>query len=118
MCGSHPRSVINSFIAILCLVGLLTSMAFGSVSYAVAEDTWETWPKKPVLPPELTPIPEKNVPYTGRPSDASENDKEKKTSSKTLWWVAAGIAAVVGIAIAVGSGGGGGGETTVNPGHH
>jgi len=119
MCKHHPRSVTNSFVAILCVAGLLIGMAFGSVSYAVAQDSWETWPKNPALPADLTPKPEKSVWDTGRPGDESENKTEEKKSSKTVWWVAAGIAAAIGIAIAVGSsGGGGGGETTLNPGHH
>jgi len=117
MCVRYPRSGFNAFVAILCVAGLLASMAFGSVSHAVAEDAWETWPKQPALPPDLTPKPEKKVWDTGRPADASENNTENKKSSNTIWWVVAGIAAAAGIAIAVGSGGGGGGGTTVNPGH-
>ncbi len=115
----RPRTAIDSFVAILCVVGLLTSTAFVSVTPAIAADTWEPWPRSPALRPDLTPKTETSTWNSGRPEDAAEMKMEKGTSSKTLWWVAAGIAVAVGIAIAVGSGGGNnGGSTTVNPGHH
>jgi len=108
---------VLSAVAILCAASFLT-VTLGSASRVMAADTWETWPKTTTLPPGLSPRPESNAFDSGKTKDAAEK-KQERTSSKTIWWVAAGVAVAIGIAIAAGSSGGGeGGGTSTNPGHH
>jgi len=111
------RTTIKSVVAILCAACFLT-MSLGSFSRGMAADTWETWPKKTTLPPSLMPKPETDAFDAGKTGDTAEK-KQERASSKTAWWVAAGVAVAIGVAIAAGSsGGGGGGGTSTNPGHH
>lgn len=119
MRGIRLRSTLKSVVAILCTACFVT-MSLGSVSRAVAADTWETWPKKgtepgvETTPPATTTTP----PATTEPSGAATagDTAGKKTSTGisggTIGWIALGAAAVIGIAIAAGSGGGGGGTTS------
>jgi len=110
------RTTIKSIVAILCAFCLL-AMSLGSVPRAMADDTWETWPRKTTLPPGLTPKQETDAFDSGKPEDAAET-KLGRPYSKTVWWVAAGVAVAIGIAIAAGSSGGDdGGGTSTNPGH-
>ena len=106
MRGIRLRSTLRSVIAILCAACFLT-MSIGDVSPAVAQETWETWPKKTVEPgAEGT---------TGAAAAGEEAGKKTYAgmSAGTIGWIAAGTALVIGIAIAAGgSGGGGGGSTT------
>ena len=105
MRGIRLRSTRKSVIAILCAACFLT-MSIGTVSPAVAQETWETWPKKTVEPgAEDT---------TGAAKAGEEAGKKTYAgmSAGTIGWIALGTAAVIGIAIAAGSGGGGGGSTT------
>lgn len=112
----HLRLTIKSIVAILCTVCFLT-MSIGSVSRAMAEDTWETWPAKTTLPPDLTPKPETDSFYSDKIEELAKKKLERTSSHP--WWIAAGVAVVIGIAIAAGSSSGGGGDsTTTNPGHH
>jgi hypothetical protein len=106
------RHTIRSVVAILSAACFL--MSLGSVSGAKADDAWETWPKKTIVP-GVAPGPEADA---NRAAEAEEAAKKptKGRSSKTAWWIAAGTALVIGIAIAAGGGGGGGGPTP-NPGH-
>ena len=116
MRGTHPRSTVKSVVAILCAILLLT-MSLGTVSRAVAADTWETWPKKttePGVEVAAAPAPEANG--AAKAGDAAGKNAEKGLSSGTIAWIAVGAAAVIGVAIAAGGGGGGGGGST-NPGH-
>ena len=114
MRGPHLRSTIQSVVAILCAACFLT-MSLGSVSRAVAADTWETWPKKETVP-GVSPIPETDANQAAKAGEAAGEKTAKGISSGTIWWVAAGTAAVIGIAIAIAAGGGGNGAST-NPGH-
>jgi hypothetical protein len=142
--GTHLRSTVKSVVAILCAVCFL-AMSMGSVTRAAAaDDTFETWPKKPAEPVvSPKPVPDANgagkdwemwplkrtepvteqKPVTGADAAARAGDAvEKKTASGrsygTIGWIALGIAAAIGIAVAAGGGGGGGGGGTVtNPGH-
>lgn len=120
-------------------------MSMGSATRAVAaDDTFETWPKKPAEPvvaPEPVPdasgagktwemwpikrsepvIRQTPVTVTGADGAAGAEDAaEKKTATGrsygTIGWIALGIAAAIGIAVAAGGGGGGSGAVT-NPGH-
>jgi len=111
MRGTRRWSSVKPVIAILSAVCFLT-MSLGSVSRAVAaEDTFETWPKKPAAP-GVEPIPPANGSGAAVAGDTAGTQTAKGMSAGTIGWIAAGTAAVVGIAIAVGSGGGGGGSTS------
>jgi hypothetical protein len=103
MRGTRHRSTLKSVVAILCAACFL-AMSLGSVSRAVAADTWETWPKKTTEPGvEPKPVPDANG--AAKAGDAAGKKTAKGLSAGTIGWIAAGTAAVVGIAIAVGSGG-------------
>jgi len=142
MRGPHRWSTGRSVVAILSAVCFLV-MSMGSATRAVAaDDTFETWPKKPAEPVvaprpvpdasgagkawEMWPIKRtepvtEQKPVTGADGAARAGDAaEKKTASGrsygTIGWIALGIAAAIGIAVAAGGGGGGGGTVT-NPGH-
>ena len=56
MRGIRLRSTVKSVIAIVCAACFLT-MSLGSVSRAIAADTWETWPKKTAEPGVQPPPP-------------------------------------------------------------
>lgn len=108
MRGTGLRSTGKSVVAILCAACFLT-MSLGSVSRAVAADTFETWPKKTTEPGvEPTPAPD----GAAQAGDAAGKKTATGLSSGTIGWIAVGVAAVVGIAIAAGGGGGGGGTTS------
>ncbi len=126
MRGIRLRSTLKSVVAILCTACFVT-MSLGSVSRAVAADTWETWPKKgtepgvETTPPATTTPPTTTTPpATTEPSGAATagDTAGKKPSTGisggTIGWIALGAAAVIGIAIAAGSGGGGGGGGTTS----
>jgi hypothetical protein len=142
MLGTSLRATCRSVVAILSAVCFLV-MSMGSATRAVAaDDTFETWPKKPADPVvapkpvpdasgagkawEMWPIKKtapvtEQKPVTGADGAArAEDAAEKKTASGrsygTIGWIALGIAAAIGIAVAAGGGGGGGGTVT-NPGH-
>ncbi len=135
MDGPRLRTTIKSVVAILCAACFLT-MSLGSVSRAIAAETWETWPRKTIVPglvpnpetdangwetwprkttvPGLVPNPETDANWSEKAGDASGKKTSKGILSGKHWWIAAVIAVVIGIGIA--AGGGGGGES-VNPGH-
>ncbi len=145
MRGSRLRSKGKSLVAILCIASFL-AMSLGSVSRAIAADTWQTWPRMKAVPdntvqvpaadpmgaardwqtlPRMKAVPENTVLIpaadpkgAAKPEDAAEKKTAKKRSYGTLGWIALGIAAVVGIVIGAGSGGGDEGGTVTNPGHH
>jgi len=109
MRGTRRWYSVKSVIAILCAACFLT-MSLGSVSRAVAaEDTFETWPKKPAAP-GVEPIPPANGSGAAVAGDTAGTQTAKGMSAGTIGWIALGAAAVIGIAIA--AGGGGGGSTT------
>jgi hypothetical protein len=114
MRGPHLRPTIKSVAVILCAACFLT-MSLGSVSRAVAADTWETWPKKTEVP-GVTPPPAEST-GAAEAGDAAGKKEAKGKSSGTIWWIAAGTAVLVGIGIAIAGGGGGGDGPTPNPGH-
>jgi len=117
MRGPCLRTTIKSVVAILCAACFL-SMSLGSVSRAIAADTWETWPKKTTVP-GVTPNPERDANGSANAGDSAGKEMSKGKSSGRNWWIAAGTAVVIGIAIAVAAGGGGGGDGgSTNPGHH
>jgi hypothetical protein len=103
MRGTRHRSPVKSVVATLCVACFLT-MSLGTVSRTVAADTWETWPKK-TAEPGVGPKSDANG--AAQAGDAAGKKTAKGVSAGTIGWIAAGTAAVVGIAIAVGSGGGG-----------
>ena len=105
MRGIRLRSTLRSVIAILCAACFLT-MSIGTVSPAVAQETWETWPKKTVEPGA------EGTTGAAAAGDAAGTKTVAGMSYGTIGWIALGTAAVIGIAIAAGSGGGGGGSTT------
>jgi hypothetical protein len=102
---------VKSVAAILCAACFLT-MNLGSVSRAVAAETWETWPKKAAEPGIETKSPETEG--AAKAGDAAGKKAAAGLSAGTIGWIAAGTAAVIGIAIAVGGGGG----STTTPAHH
>ena len=114
MRGPRLRTTIKSVLAILCAACFLT-MSLGSVSRANSDDTWETWPKKGYVS-GVSPRPERDANVSTKAEDAAGKETPKGISSGKNWWIAAGIAVVIGIAIAIAAGGGGGGGST-NPGH-
>ena len=105
MRGTRHRSTVKSVVAILCAASFLI-MSLGSVSRAVAADTFETWPKK-TTEPGVEPKPAPDANGAAQAGDAAGKNTAKGLSAGTIGWIAAGTAAVVGIAIAVGGGGGG-----------
>ena len=110
MRGIRLRSTVRSVLAILCAACFLT-VSVGTVSRAVAADTFETWPKKTTEPGVET----KQGTDNGAVMAGDEAGKKAAAglSSGTIGWIAAGTAVVIGIAVAAG---GGGGSTT--PAHH
>lgn len=112
MRGTRLRTTMKSIVAILCAACFLT-VTLGSVSRAVAADTFETWPKKTTEPGVETKRGTDNgAVMTG---GAAGENVEKGLSSGTIGKVAVGAALILGIGIAAGGGGGGGSTTPV---HH
>jgi hypothetical protein len=103
MRGTCLRSTVKSVIAIVCAACFLT-MSLGSVSRAVAADTWETWPKK-TAEPGIAPPPPPPTDASGAATAGAAAGTKTSTgmSSGTIGWIVAGTAAVVAIAIAAGS---------------
>ncbi len=108
MRGARRGSMVKSVVAILCAACFLT-MSIGTVTRAVAAETWETWPKKAVEPGV-----EPSTDAGGAAKAGEEAGKKTSTglSTGTIGWIALGAAAVIGIALAAGGGGGGGGSTS------
>ena len=123
MRGIRLRSTMKSGVAILCAACFLT-MRIGSVSRAVAAETWETWPKKAAEPGVATPAPPPPpaaAPPAGASGAATAGEAAgTKTatglSTGTIGWIALGTAAVIGIAIAASGSSGDSGSST--PAHH
>ena len=114
MRGIRPRSMVKSVIAIVCAACFLT-LSIGSVSRAIAADTWETWPKK-TAEPGITPPPPPPADASGaaKAGDAAGTKTATGMSTGTIGWIAAGTAAVVAIAIAAGSNGGSSSSSSCN----
>jgi len=108
MRGARLRSTEKSVVAILCAACFLAT-SLGSVSRAVAADTFETWPKK-TAEPGVEPAPTPSG--AAQAGDAAGKKAETGLSSGTIGWIALGAAVIIGIAVAAGGGGGGG--TTSN----
>ena len=106
MRGIRLRSTVKSVIAIVCATCFLT-LSIGSVSRAVAADTWETWPKKTAEPGITPPPPPADASGAAKAGDAAGTKTATGMSTGTIGWIAAGTAAVLAIAIAAGSGGNG-----------
>ena len=112
------RTTMKSFVAILCAACFLT-MSLGSASRAIADDTWETWPKKTIVTEPWETWPKTPNPET----DANGSAKAKNATKKGIfsgksWWIAAGTAVVIGIGIAIAASGGGSEDGgSANPGH-
>jgi len=111
MRGIRFRSTGNSVIAIVCAACFLT-MSLGSVSRAIAADTWETWPKKTVEPGVQPPPPPTDTSEAAKAGDTAGKKTSAGISSGTIGWIALGTAVVIGVVSAAGSGGGGGGSST------
>jgi hypothetical protein len=111
MRGIRLRSTVKSVIAIVCAACFLT-MSLGSVSRAIAADTWETWPKKTAEPGVQPPPPPADTSGATKAGDTGGKKTSEGVSAGTIGWIALGTAVVVGVAIAAGSGGGGGGSST------
>lgn len=103
MRGTRFRSTVKSVVAILCAACFLT-MSLGSVSRAVAADTFETWPRK-TAEPGVEPKPDTGANGAAKAGDAAGKKTATGLSSGTIGWIAVGTAAVIGIAIAAGGGG-------------
>ena len=116
MRGPLIRTTSKSVVAILSAACFLAT-SLGSVTRAIAAEAWETWPTKKTEP-GVTPKPVTGADGAAMAGEAEEKKTAKGKSSGTNWWIAAGIAVVIGIGIAIAAGGGGdGGSTTTNPGH-
>jgi hypothetical protein len=109
--GIRLRYTVKSVIAIVCAACFLT-MSLGSVSRAIAADTWETWPKKTAEPGVQPPPPPADTSGAAKAGEEGGKKTYAGMSAGTIGWIALGTAAVIGIAIAAGSGGGGGGSST------
>ena len=114
MRGTRLRSAVKSVIAVLSAACFLTA-SIGTVSRAMAAETWETWPKKTVEP-GVQPPPPSTPPADAAGAAIAGEEAGTKTatglSAGTIGWIALGAAAIIGIAVAAGGGGGGGGEST------
>ncbi len=105
MRGTRLQSTVKSVVAILCAACFLI-ISLGSVSRAVAADTWETWPKK-TAEPGVEPKPGTDANGAAQAGDAAGKKTATGLSAGTIGWIAVGVAAIIGVAIAVGGGGGG-----------
>jgi len=103
MRGTHHRPMLKPVVAILCAACFL-AMSLGSVSRAVAADSWETWPKKSAEPGVAPPSTEASG--AAKAGDAAGKSAATGLSSGTVGWIALGAAAVIGVAVAAGGGGG------------
>ncbi|MBE0606090.1 MAG: hypothetical protein IH610_07390 [Deltaproteobacteria bacterium] len=112
MRGARLRTTAKSIVAVLCAACFL-AMSLGSVSRAVAADTWETWPKK-TAEPGVQPPPPTSSSGAADAGDAAGKKTSTGLSTGTIGWIALGTAAVIGIAVAAGGGGGGGGGSSSN----
>ena len=106
MRGIRLRSTGKSVIAIVCAACFLT-MSLGSVSRAIAADTWETWPKKTAEPGVQPPPPPADTSGAAKAGDTGGKKTSAGISSGTIGLIALGTAGVIAIAIAAGSGGNG-----------
>lgn len=112
MRGTRFQSTVKSVLAIICAACFLTmTMGLGSVSRAVAADTFETWPKK-TTEPGVEPRPAPETEGAAKAGDEAGKKAATGLSAGTIGWIAVGVAAAIGIGIAAGGGGGGG--TTSN----
>jgi len=105
MRGTRHWPSVKPVFAILCAACFLTVNP-GSVSRAVAADTFETWPTK-AAEPGVEPKPPASGSGAATAGDAAGKQAATGLSSGTIGWIALGAAAVIGIAVAAGSGGGG-----------
>jgi len=118
MRGTRLRSAVKSVVAVLSAACFLTA-SIGTVSRAMAAETWETWPKKPVEPGVQPPPPSPPPADASGAAIAGEEAGTKTAtglSAGTIGWIALGAAAIIGIAVAAG-GGGGGGDGSTPPAH-
>jgi len=106
MAGKCVRSAGCRMIAVLCAL-CFAVMSLGSASQAAAADDWPVWPKKAVEP-GVEPKPPAEPTGAAKAGAAAGEKTSEGISAGTIGWVAAGAAAVIGIAIAAGGGGGGG----------
>ncbi|GAB4235950.1 MAG: hypothetical protein OHK0028_12680 [Deltaproteobacteria bacterium] len=105
MNGHRRRPAGRRVIALLC-AACFAVMSLGSATRAAAADEWPVWPKKAVEPGvEPKPAPEPNG--AAKAGDAAGKKASDGMSAGTIGWIAAGAAAVIGIAVAAGGGGGG-----------
>ncbi len=109
MNASRSRSAMKSAVAVFCAACFLT-MTLGAASRAVAAEDWPVWPKKTAEPGvEVTqpPPPPQVQPQPAAAKEGSEAGQavKKGTSAGTIGWIAAGVAAAIGIGVAVGGGG-------------
>jgi hypothetical protein len=100
MRGTRLRSKVKSAVAIFCAACFLF-VGIGTVSSAVAAETWETWPKKP------TGAGAEGATGAAQAGDAAGEKTYAGMSAGTIGWIAAGTAVVIGVAIAAGGSGGG-----------
>jgi len=115
MRGIGLRSTVKPIIAILCAACFLT-VSLGSVTRAVAADTWETWPKKTAEPGiQPPPPPPGDASGAAKAGEAAGTKTATGMSSGTIGWILAGTAAVIAIAVAAGSGGDSGSSSST---HH
>lgn len=109
MNANRFKPAMKPFVAVLCAACFLT-MSFGAASRAIAAEDWPVWPKKsaepgveatpPPPPPQVQPQP---AGAAKEGSDAGDAVK-KGTSAGNIGWIAAGVAAAIGIAVAAGGG--------------
>jgi len=98
---SNPKSVV----AILCAACFL-AMSMGSVTRAIAADTFETWPKKTSEPGVVAPTPATEADGAASAGDAAGTKTAAGMSAGTIGLIALGTAGVIAIAVAAGGGGG------------
>lgn len=104
MRGIRLRSTGKSVIAIVCAACFL-AMSLGSVSRAIAADTWETWPKKTTEPGVQPPPPPADTSGAAKAGDTGGMKTSAGISAGTIGLIALGTAGIIAIAVAAGSGG-------------
>lgn len=103
MAGKGWRCNGFRLIAALC-AACFVLMSLGSASRAAAADDWPVWPKKAVEPGVETKPPAEPA-GAAKVGDAAGKKTSEGISAGTIGWIAAGAAAVIGIAVAAGGGG-------------
>ena len=110
MTGQHYRTALKTVAAVLS-IGCFLAFSLGAVTYAVAQDTWETWPpKKPE--PGVETAPDAGAAKAG---EAGGTKTYAGLSAGTWGWIALGVGGLAAILLIAGGGGDGTTAATTHP---